>query len=98
MEAGMRRILEKLDEGDLWKGRGLLRRQAYGYFYLSCGYMYHAADHPYEAVGRLLRSFVCYPAPFRNGVVNYPFGRLRLLSRVLWNWLRGATAAKPPAL
>jgi glycosyltransferase involved in cell wall biosynthesis len=98
MEAGMRRILEKLEKADLWKGRWLLRRRAYSYFYLSCGYMYYAANYRGPAFGKLLRSFVCYPMPFRNGTLRYRFGRLRLFSRVLWNYLRGGSTAKQPAL
>src|SRR5207237_10725019 len=60
MDAGMRRILRKLDERAVWKGRGLLRRQAHSYLNYSCSYMYRAAGCPGAALRKLLRSVAWY--------------------------------------
>lgn len=84
MEAGMRRILEKLDERDAWGGDWLLRRQAYAYCDYSCGYMHSEAGELPAAVRNLMRSLARYPLPYGRGVMRIPLARLRLLATLLW--------------
>jgi glycosyltransferase involved in cell wall biosynthesis len=100
MEAGMRRILEKLDKAKAWQGRWLLRRKAYGYTLYSCSYMYSAAGRQVTALGRLLRSLTCYPLPFRRGEVNMSLARPRLLITAILRTMRikRPAPAQAPAL
>lgn len=88
MEAGMRRIIEKLDETGAWQGRWLLRRKARAYVSYSCSYMYGAAGRHSESVGRLLGSFFHYPMPLRRNEVSMAFARPRLLATSILRWLK----------
>jgi glycosyltransferase involved in cell wall biosynthesis len=82
--AGMQRLLQKLDERNVWQGRWLLRRKAYSYVHHSCAYVYAAAGRPRTAVAKSLRSLVWYPIPYRRREVGVPFERvLRLIVNLL---------------
>jgi glycosyltransferase involved in cell wall biosynthesis len=79
MEAGMRRILRKLDERGAWNGRRVLRRKAYSYCTYSCAQLHSAQGTHAAAIERLLRSFAWYPWPYRRCEVPVPLTRLRML-------------------
>ena len=64
--AGMRRILQRLDERKLWRGRWLLRRKAYGYMNHSSAYLFDACGQYRVALWKSLRSFAWYPLPFQS--------------------------------
>ena len=63
-DGGMR-ILKKLDEGQAWKSRWLLRRKAYGFFHYQCAYEYNANGQFATAILELLKSLAWYPLPFQ---------------------------------
>jgi len=92
MEMGMRRILAKLDERDAWRGRGLLRRKAFSYFYYSTAYMHHAAGSGGIAMRNLLKSFAWYPLPYRRSEVRQPLARPKRLAVFL-----ARSFSRPPA-
>lgn len=84
-QAGMLRILRKLDERKIWQGRWLLRRKAYSYVNHSCAYLHGAAGHHGTAVLNSLRSLAWYPFPYRRSEVGTSCERMR---RLLVNLLR----------
>jgi glycosyltransferase involved in cell wall biosynthesis len=87
MEAGMRRILRKLDARDFWRGDRLLRRRAYSYVDYSSAYLYGAAgDYP-AAIRKLLRSLWHDPRPYRLGESGTPFARPKRLAVLLMRML-----------
>lgn len=79
MQAGMCRILQKLDERSVWRGRWLLRCKARSYCYDSCAWMYSVAGDNWTAIRYLLKSMVWYPLPFRRGEVSCRFERPKFL-------------------
>ena len=81
MEAGTRRILEKLAAGGAFRGKPFLRRKAWSYLYFSCGYMHGAAGNPTRALRMMLKSFLTYPIPYRSHEVRVPLARVRLFAR-----------------
>lgn len=85
MEAGMMRILQKVQSREAWKlhGNGPLRRRAKAYVQCSSAYLYGMAGNQRQAIGKLLRSMGTYPMPFDRLEVNMPFVRLRLLAAAL---------------
>ena len=89
MSAGMRRILDKLDERGAWHGDRLLRRKARAYCDYSCASMFGEAGNSGTAVWRLLRSLACYPVPFGRDEVSRPLARPKLLGRTVWKLLKG---------
>ena len=88
MEAGMKRILRKLDDRDFWCGDRLLRRRAYSYANYSCAYMHGAAGHYALAIRRLLDSMTWYPLPGRLTGEDVCFARARRLAVLLLRMLR----------
>lgn len=80
MEAGMRRILFKLDSRDFWRGKQLLRRRAYSYASYSCAQLHGAAGEQWTAIARLLDSLIWYPLPYRRSEAGVSCGRLRRLA------------------
>ena len=74
-QAGMLRILSKLDQEDAWKGQRWLRRKAYGYLYHACSQIYLENRLYGEAIVNLLRSYAWYPLPFRRDEVKTRFER-----------------------
>ncbi len=77
MEAGMQRILAKLDSRDFWRGNLWLRRRAYGYANYSCAYLYGASGKQWTSICRLFSSVAWYPLPYRRSEVSVSFGRTR---------------------
>jgi glycosyltransferase involved in cell wall biosynthesis len=94
MEAGMRRILQKLDKRDAWKGRGMLRRKAYSYFNFSCAHMYGVAGTQGTAIIKMLRSFAWYPWPYSRSEAGVCWARPKRLS-VLFFRLMGVMRPDP---
>jgi glycosyltransferase involved in cell wall biosynthesis len=88
MEAGMQRILRKLDERQVWNGRSLFRRKAHSYLHYSCAYMYGAEGRQTAALGKLLRSFAWYPFPYHRREVRMALARPKRLLMILLRLLR----------
>jgi glycosyltransferase involved in cell wall biosynthesis len=88
MQAGMRRILGKVDQRRAWRGRWLLRRKAYSYVNYSCSYMHGAAGSNAVALGNMLRSLAWYPLPYRRREVRMALARPKILLTTLWRLLR----------
>ena len=80
MEAGMQRILRKLDGQDYWRGNRLLRHRAYSYVNYSSAYLHGAAGKRWIAISRLLASLAWYPLPYRRAESGASFGRIRRLA------------------
>lgn len=91
-EAGMRAILNRLDEGDAWKGRWLLRRKAYSYMYFTCSYLHGALRYHKTAMVYLMKSFAWYPFPYLRNEVATTLARPK---RLVVNALR-IMGLKPP--
>ena len=87
-EAGMVRILQKIDRQGAWNGRTLLRRRAFSYLNHSCAYMYGAAGRYPKALASSLKSFLWYPMPYRDGEAATAWERPRRLLVNLLRWLR----------
>ena len=94
MEAGMLRILNKVEGREAWKAHGSegLRRRARAYVTCSSAYMYGAAGMQWQAIRRVLQSLGTFPLPFHRREVNVPMHRPRLLAVAL---LRQAGLKKP---
>jgi glycosyltransferase involved in cell wall biosynthesis len=94
MEAGVHRILRKVDERGAWNraagddvpGGARIRRRAYATFYYTCGYMHSAAGSQCAAVARVIHSLLSYPLPLIDGKVRC--ARLRLLGVSLLRLMR----------
>lgn len=95
-QAGMLRILGKLDERRAWRGRWLVRRKAYSYVYHACCYLYSRQGRHLRAFALALRSLAWYPLPFRRGELT-PFERPRRAVVILLRMLRlkGPEAESP---
>jgi len=74
-QAGMLRILSKLDHENSWKGERWLRRKAYGYLYHACSQIYLENRLYGEAIVNLMRSYAWYPLPFERDEVKTRFER-----------------------
>jgi glycosyltransferase involved in cell wall biosynthesis len=83
MEAGLARVLRKMDERDSWKGRWLLRRKSYSYWRYSCAYMHVSGGELRLALVRIVQSLVLYPMPLRRCEVRMSCARARLLSMIV---------------
>ncbi len=79
MEAGMRRILQKMDQRKAWRGRRFLRRKAYSYCDYSCAYMHREAGSRGLALRRVICSMAWFPWPYHRSEVRMRFARPRLL-------------------
>ena len=88
MEAGMRRILLKLDRQNFWRGDRLLRRHAYSYANYSSAYLHGVAGKHWSAIKRLIGSFIWYPLPFRQTETGVSFSRCRRLVVTLLRCLK----------
>jgi glycosyltransferase involved in cell wall biosynthesis len=86
-QAGMLRILQKIDAQGAWGHRWLLRRRAYGYIHHSCAYMFDAAGEPITALLNVAQSFLWYPLPLKRSEVaiscERPKRALVILGRLL---------------
>lgn len=78
-QAGMLRILSKLDHENSWKGERWLRRKAYGYLYHACSQIYIEHRLYEQAIVSLLRSYAWYPLPFRRTEVGTSLERPKRL-------------------
>jgi glycosyltransferase involved in cell wall biosynthesis len=87
MEAGMVRILRKLDARDFWRGDRWLRRRAYSFVNYSSAYLYGAAGDQRAAIGRLLNSLAWYPMPQRQAEVGVAYPRPKRLAVALLRWI-----------
>lgn len=88
MEAGLSRVLHRIDERGTWHGRWLLRRKSFSYWRYSCAFMHAEAGDYRTALARIVRSFALYPIPYRAAEVRLPLARLRLLSMIVRRALR----------
>jgi len=83
MEAGMRRILSKLEARDFWRGQRLRRRHAYSYVSHSCAQLHGAAGNQTLAIQKLIASIIWYPFPYTRAEAGVPFVRARRLAVLL---------------
>ncbi|APW59898.1 glycosyltransferase family 2 protein [Paludisphaera borealis] len=90
-QAGMLRILQKLDDRRSWRGRWLVRRKAYSYVYHACSYLHSLQKRYPTALAFALKSLVWYPIPFRRGELT-PCERPRRAAVIFLRMLR----LKPP--
>jgi glycosyltransferase involved in cell wall biosynthesis len=88
MEAGVRRILTKLEAAGALRGRPLLRRKAWSYLFYSCAYLRGAAGDQAGALRLMSRSLWQYPLPYRRSEVRMPLARPRLAVRSAMRWAR----------
>jgi glycosyltransferase involved in cell wall biosynthesis len=88
MEAGLHRVLRKLDECDGWNGERWRRRRAYGYASYSCAYLHGAAGRQGAALRRIVRSWFWYPLPYRRGETGAVLARPRRAAVLLLRLLR----------
>ena len=79
MHRGMIRILRKVDERGMWRGRRLLRRRAHALAFFSSAYLDRAGGLRGRSPWSMARSFLWWPLPLGRGEVNMPLARLRLL-------------------
>lgn len=79
-QAGMLRILEKVDAAGGWGGRRRLRRRAYSYAYHSCSYIHGAAGNWWTAAWNSVRSFLWYPLPYPRSLTEVGLERPRRLA------------------
>ncbi|MDB5309380.1 MAG: family glycosyltransferase [Gemmataceae bacterium] len=98
-QAGMIRILQKLDERKVWRRRWLLRRRAYSYAYHSCAYLHGAAGSYDRALTCSWKSLLWYPFPYSRREVQITGERpKRLLVNLLrWFGVKGVDAHPVPA-
>jgi hypothetical protein len=95
----MLRILHKLDERRVWRGRWALRRKAYSYVYHSCAYLHGVAGGYRRALRCSLKSFGWYPLPYRRREVKTPAERPKrfVLNLLRWAGLKSPAPAPAPA-
>ncbi len=79
-QAGMKRILRKLDDQDAWQGRWWLRRKAYSHMYHSCAYLHSEAGNQGTAVLAGLKSLAWYPLPYPGDEVDTSNERVKQLA------------------
>jgi hypothetical protein len=96
----MRRILQKIDERHLWRGRWLLRRKAYGYMNHSSAYLFGACGQHRMALWKSLRSFTWYPLPYQRDEMATRFERPKraLITLLRMLHIRGPSAPLASAL
>lgn len=86
-QAGMVRILRKLDERRVWAGRWLLRRKAYSYVYHTGANLHGDVGNYLTAMGCALKSLLWYPLPYRREEVAKIGERPRRLLVLFLRWL-----------
>jgi hypothetical protein len=87
MQAGVERILWKLDQRDAWKGRWLLRRKAYSHHHYASSYLYREAGSHTTALLRLLSSLTWYPFPYLRSEVRMSLARPKMLALIVLRML-----------
>jgi glycosyltransferase involved in cell wall biosynthesis len=85
METVIRRILRKLDDRGVWRGRRLLRAKAISQIHWACANLNGAAGRPAVALLRWMQSLAWYPFPYRDSDLILPRPRraVVLLARLL---------------
>jgi glycosyltransferase involved in cell wall biosynthesis len=74
---GMLRILRKLSDRGVWRGRPMLRRRAHAYVNHTCAYLYSAGGDQWMALACAVKSLAWYPLAFPDCDELEPFERLR---------------------
>jgi glycosyltransferase involved in cell wall biosynthesis len=91
MEAGVRRILGKLDKRGFWRGKGgLLRRHAYGYAAYASAFLHGDEGNNGGALFRILESLAWYPLPLSRAEAGTAFVRGRRLALLMLRCLSGS--------
>jgi hypothetical protein len=98
MEAGVWRILQKLDARSSWRGQWRLRRKAYSYHYYASAYLYEQAGQHGRGLWQLARSLAWYPYPYRREDVRMSIARVRMLAVMLARLLHLRPAPTPPQI
>jgi hypothetical protein len=97
-----RAVLDKAFAMPELQGRRRLRRKALGLADYAATLMFRDSGRPWTAAKKIARSFAWWPLPYRVGDVNVPFGRARLVARVLQQLVGarqvpgGVRSAPPP--
>jgi glycosyltransferase involved in cell wall biosynthesis len=86
MERDMRTILEKLEARGLFKGRLILRRKAWGFYWYACSVMRYLASNPGYSMRHSIRSFLTYPMPYSRRIVTKRFGRMGVFMAAFLCW------------
>ena len=94
MEESQRLMLDKAFRMPELAGRWGLRRKALGLADLASCFVYNEAGLPYNALKRILRSFMYWPFPFRKPEVHESLVRPRLLIGALRRLVSEGTAAR----
>ena len=89
MEAGMRRILHKLEADGAFVGRPWLRRKAQSYFLYDSAQIHREAGHFGSALTRIVRALLLYPLPFHDADSPKPIRRGRQLLGILRSCVTG---------
>jgi len=98
-EAGMRRILSRIDAAGEWKNRPALRNKAYSFMHYRCATAQARAGNHAGAVWRGIKSLLRYPLPYKKDEVRMAFDRPKRLAVNVLRLLKikGPDTA-PPAL
>jgi glycosyltransferase involved in cell wall biosynthesis len=83
MEAGIHRILAKLDARSFWRGKPLLHRRSHAYAAFASSFLYADAGDVSAALRRVIQSLAWYPLPLSRTAGAAPFLRLRRLAALL---------------
>jgi glycosyltransferase involved in cell wall biosynthesis len=87
-EAGMRKILNRLDERKAWKRRWVLRRKSYSYMYNTCSYIHGLQRNYPTALMCLMKSLAWYPLPYGRGEVATDLERPKRMATNVLRMLR----------
>lgn len=93
-EAGMRKILARIDAAGEWNGRWALRSKAYSFMHYRCATAQARAGKHAAAVWRGFKSLARYPLPYQKDEVHMAFDRPK---RLAVNMLRLLKLKRPDA-
>ena len=79
-EAGMRKILSRIDTVGGWNGRAGLRNKAYSFMHYRCATAQARAGNHAGAVWRGIKSLARYPVPYKKEEVRMAFDRPKRLA------------------
>ena len=87
VERGLRRILQKLDQQNSWRGRNWMRRKAISHMHYSIAHLHTAAGCRRLALWKMIQSLAWYPLPYpaheTGGSLGRPKKTIALLLQLL---------------
>jgi glycosyltransferase involved in cell wall biosynthesis len=94
MDAGVGRILAKLDERHFWRGKSrLLRRHAYGYAAYASAFLHGDEGNNGRALRKIMESLAWYPLPLSRTEAGAAFVRWKRLAVLMLRCLSGSGSA-----